>query len=64
MMRYIVPFVLAVVSFISSRLLLLAASPNDPEGTNLLITTIAALVIFASLWAVYRLILKKRKANR
>ena len=56
---YIILLILAVVSFAVSRLLF--ALVNDPEGPNLLIVTVLALVIFVPLSLAYRRISKKPK---
>jgi hypothetical protein len=60
-MKYVTLLILAVVSFASSRLLLWLVNPNDPEGTNLLVTTVVALVIFVPLFLAYKQIMKKNK---
>lgn len=62
-MKYVVLLIFVIASFAISRLLLSLASPNDSEGTNLLITTVVAIVIFVALLLVYRLIFKKSKAK-
>lgn len=59
-MKYVILLVLAFVSFVASRLILALASPNDPEGTNLLITTVVAIAVFVPLLLGCRLISRKR----
>ncbi len=62
-MNYVVLLVLVIVSFASSKALLSFASPNDPEGTNLLVTTVVALVVFLPLFLVYRFLAKRNKTK-
>ncbi len=62
-MKYITLFILAIISFAISRLILLLTNPNDPEGTNLLITSGLAMLIFAFLLLAYLFVLKKHKAE-
>lgn len=59
-MRQIALPVLILLSFAAAKLLLWFASPNDPEGANLLVTTVMAVVIFVPLWLVYTFIFKKK----
>lgn len=51
----------AALSFAASRVTLWLVSRDDPEGANLLIVTVLALVIFIFLQLVYILCIKKRK---
>ena len=51
----------AALSFVVSRVTLWLVSRDDPEGANLLIVTVLALVIFIFLQLVYILCIRKRK---
>ena len=62
-MKYVALLILVAISFATSRLLLWLVNPDDPEGTNLLVTSVVAIIVFVPLWLVYRLALKKHKTN-
>lgn len=62
-MKYAIVLLLAIVSLVVSRLLLWLVNPNDPEGSNLLVTIVAAAVVFVPLLLVYLLITKKRSSK-
>jgi hypothetical protein len=62
-MKYAIWLAQIVVSFAASRLVLWLVNPDDPEGTNLLITTILAAVIFIPLFSMYLFATKKHKAK-
>lgn len=51
---------LAITAFVIARVLLWLVNPNDPEGTNLLVTTVVAAVVFGFLLLVYRAVRKGR----
>ncbi|AGL62175.1 exported protein of unknown function [Candidatus Saccharimonas aalborgensis] len=63
-MKYVTLLILVIVSFATSRLVLWLANPNDPEGTNLLVTTVVAIVVFVPLLFVYLRISKRHNANK
>jgi membrane protein YdbS with pleckstrin-like domain len=50
-MRKVIIFILLIVSFAISRLLFFLV--NDPEGPNLLIVTVLAMLIFVPLFLIY-----------
>lgn len=50
-MRKVTVFVLLIISFAISRLLFFLV--NDPEGPNLLIVTVLAMLIFVPLLLIY-----------
>lgn len=60
MPKYISNFILIIISLTISRLVFYFI--NDPEGPNLLIVTLLAIVIFSILYLVKRIILKKSKS--
>lgn len=62
-MKYLILLILAILSFAISKLILSLANPNDPEGTNLLITSGLAMVVFVPLLLLYLLISKKHKTK-
>ena len=62
-MRYVTIVILLVLSSVVSRFLLWVVNPNDPEGTNLLVTTVTTGVIFAPMLLIYLVVLSKRKTK-
>jgi hypothetical protein len=57
MNKYILNLILVIASFIISRYTFYLM--NDPEGPNLLIVTILAIVIFSILRLIIRFLLKR-----
>ena len=55
--KYILNLILVIASFIISRYTFYLM--NDPEGPNLLIVTILAIVIFSILRLIIRFLLKR-----
>lgn len=47
---------MVAAAFTVARLLLDVLNPNDPEGGNLLVTTVVAVVVWFVLYAAYRLV--------
>ena len=62
-MKYAIWIGLIIVSLALSKLLLWLVNPNDPEGSNLLVTTVAAAIVFIPASLVYLLVTKKHKAK-
>ena len=63
LMKYAIWIVLIIMSLALSKLLLWLVNPNDPEGSNLLVTTVAGAIVFIPLSLVYLLVTRKRKAK-
>ncbi|MCH3973483.1 MAG: hypothetical protein LKG16_06865 [Bifidobacterium subtile] len=63
-LKYVALLAIAAASFASSRLLLWLVNPNDPEGTNLLVTAALAIVVFVPLSLTYLHFAKRRKAKK
>lgn len=55
-MKWVVYAIMVAASFTVARLLLDALNPNDPEGGNLLVTIVVAVVVWFVLYAAYRLV--------
>ena len=62
-MKYITLLIAAIISFVASKFMLSFINPNDPEGTNLLITTIVAIFVSVLLLSVYLFVSKRHKAK-
>lgn len=60
-MRNVALLVLLIISFTISRLVFFLI--DDPEGPNLLIVTVLALLIFVPLALLYLLVTKKQSAK-
>ncbi|MFZ1382321.1 MAG: hypothetical protein WAS54_05975 [Scrofimicrobium sp.] len=61
--RLLAWLVLVALSSAVARLLLWAINPNDPEGTNLLVTAFATATVFTPLALAYVLISRRRRAK-
>lgn len=62
-MKYVFLIILIFLSFVTSRLLLWIINPDDPEGTNLLVTTVVAGGVFLAFWLVRIVVSKITEIN-
>lgn len=62
-MKYFAVLALAIASFAISKVILFLVSPNDPEGTNLLIVAVVAAIVFVPLALGAHVIAGRRRAK-
>jgi len=63
-MNYATYPMLALVSFLLSKLALWLLNPGDPEGSNLLVVSVLAVVIFAVLLFACKAVSKQLRAKK